>query len=78
MSKSPTKSLCKSFYEMLHSGILDSHEIEVEVRIESDKSSMFAVSRSNNNPNITVVTDFYHRLLLVEIIEVGHRLNIKR
>jgi len=61
-SKSSTNSSRESFHEMLRDGILDSHEVEVEVPIESDKSGMFTVGGSDNNPNIVAVTDFLSRV----------------
>merc|ERR1719416_387959 len=61
-SKSSTNSSRESFHEMLRDGILDSHEVEVEVPIESDKSAMFSVGGSDNNPNVVAVTDFLSRV----------------
>jgi len=62
-SKTSTNSSRESFHEMLRDGILDSHEVEVEVPIESgDKSGMFNVGGSDNNPNIVAVTDFLSRV----------------
>ena len=61
-SKSSTNSSRESFHEMLRDGILDSHEVEVEVPIESDKSGMFSVGGSDNNPNVVAVTDFLSRV----------------
>merc|ERR1719416_202591 len=61
-SKSSTNSSRESFHEMLRDGILDSHEVEVEVPIESDKSGMFTVGGSDNNPNVVAVTDFLSRV----------------
>merc|ERR1719253_1988929 len=59
---STSKSSRESFHEMLRDGILDSHEVEVEVPIESDKSGMFSVGGSDNNPNVVAVTDFLSRV----------------
>merc|ERR1712151_1227620 len=62
-SKTSTNSSRESFHEMLRDGILDSHEVEVEVPIDSgDKSGMFSVGGSDNNPNIVAVTDFLSRV----------------
>merc|ERR1712003_74442 len=60
---SPTNTSRDSFRSMLKDGLLDSHEVEVDVPVDPEKANIFAISSNDgNNPNISALTELLSRV----------------